>query len=148
MRETPIVTVGEGQGWIRLHTLARDFLLGQFGKLPLAEQRALHRRAAAWYADRKMLREAARHALEGGDEAQAIRYAAESLRTIARRRSTGGSTEWMGRLPHEVIERDVPLRLTVAWVKALGEAPADAFAMVDPIAADARPTRTRASRPD
>lgn len=137
MRETPIVAVGEGQGWIRLHTLARDFLLGQFGKLPAEERRALHRRAAAWYSDRKMLREAARHALEGGDEAQAIRHAAESLRTIAREGRLAEAREWMGRLPHDVIERDVPLRLTVAWIKALGEAPADAFAMVDPIAADA-----------
>jgi len=134
MRDTPIVTVGEGQGWIRLHTLARDFLLGQFASLPIAEQRTLHTRAASWFAEHQMLREAARHALEGGDEVQAIRYAAESLRMIASEGRLVEAREWIRRLPPEAIEQDVTLRLTVAWVKAMGEAPADAFAVVNPIA--------------
>ena len=137
MRDTPIVTVGEGQGWIRLHTLARDFLLGQFSELPLAEQRALHTRAATWYAERKLLREAAHHAFEAGDEVQAIRYAAESLRVIAGEGRLAEAREWIRRLPPEAFEHDVTLRLTVAWVKAMGEAPAETFAVVNPIAADA-----------
>ena len=64
MRDTPIVIVGEGQGWMRLHMLARDFLLGRFERLPAARQHELHARAADWYAGRGLLREAARHALE------------------------------------------------------------------------------------
>lgn len=136
MRETPIVSVGEGQGWIRLHSLAREFLVGQFGKLPLAERQALHARAATWYAERKMLREAARHAFAGGDEARAVRYAAECLRVMVREGRLSEAREWSARLPPEELDRDMTLRLTVAWLKALGEAPEDAFATVRAIAAE------------
>jgi LuxR family maltose regulon positive regulatory protein len=137
MRETPIVSVGEGQGWIRLHSLAREFLDGRFGRLPAAEQRALHMRAATWYASCHMLREAARHAFAGGEEAQAIRYASECLRVMAREGRLAEAREWSARLPTEELERDITLRLTVAWLKALGEAPEDAFALVESIAGDA-----------
>jgi LuxR family maltose regulon positive regulatory protein len=136
MRDTPIVSVGEGQGWIRLHTLARDFLLGQFSKLPADERRALHARAAAWYAERKLLREAARHAYEGGDEVAAVRYAAECLRVMAQEGRLAEVREWSRRLPAASLERDLSLRLTTAWVMALGEAPEDALAAVKPVADD------------
>ena len=49
--ESPVVTEGEGRDWLRLHAMARDFLLGQFDRLPAEERRACYERAAAWYAD-------------------------------------------------------------------------------------------------
>ena len=50
-RESPLVTEGEGRDWLRLHAIARDFLLGQFDKLPAEERRVYYERAAAWFAD-------------------------------------------------------------------------------------------------
>lgn len=136
MRETPILTVGEGQGWMRLHTLARDFLLGRFGQLPAAERRALHGRAADWFVARDMLREAARHLLEGGDEARAVKLAATSLRQMAREGRLVEARDWLRRLPPEALASDVSLQLTVAWIRALGDTPADVFEIVEAIASD------------
>lgn len=137
MRETPLLTVGEGQGWIRLHTLARDFLLGRFAQLPAAETRGLHGRAADWYAARGLLREAARHALEGGDEARALSLAATSLRQMAREGRLNEARDWIRRLPADALASDLSLRLTVAWVKALGDGAADVHGIVEAIRADA-----------
>lgn len=140
MRETPILTVGEGQGWIRLHTLARDFLLGRFSRLDDAEKRALHARAADWYAGRDHLREAARHALEGGDEGRALALAATSLRQMAREGRLAEARDWLHRLPPQTLARDVSLQLTVAWVRAMGDTPAEVFDTVEAIAADEHAT--------
>ena len=64
--ESPLVTEDEGRHWLRLHSMARDFLLGQFDKLPVQERRACYERAAAWYADHELFQDAARHALAAG----------------------------------------------------------------------------------
>jgi LuxR family maltose regulon positive regulatory protein len=50
VRETPIVMIGERPELVRLHPMARDFLLGRFEQLPRAERDALHVRAAHWFA--------------------------------------------------------------------------------------------------
>lgn len=136
MRETPILTVGEGQGWMRLHTLARDVLQGRFRQLPAAERRALHGRAADWFTGHALLPEAARHALEGGDEARALTLAATSLRQMAREGRLAEARDWLRRLPPEALASDVSLQLTVAWIRAMGDTPADVFEIVDAIAAD------------
>ncbi|HQR19262.1 MAG TPA: LuxR C-terminal-related transcriptional regulator [Burkholderiaceae bacterium] len=136
MRDTPIVIVGEGQGWMRLHMLARDFLRGQFEQLPAAQRRELHARAADWYAQHHLLPEAAHHALESGDEALAYEYAATSLREIGQQGKLAEAREWVERLPASAFERDVRLRLSAAWMYALSERAGEVFAQVDPVAAD------------
>ena len=136
MRDTPIVIVGEGQGWMRLHMLARDFLLGRFERLPAARQSELHARAADWYARHDLLREAARHALESGDDAAAYRYASNSLLEIGRQGRLAEAREWIERLPPSAFEQDVTLRLTAAWMYALSDRAGEVFARVDPVASD------------
>jgi LuxR family maltose regulon positive regulatory protein len=49
-RETPMVMVGEHHDCVRLHPMARDFLLGRFEQLPREECAVLHARAARWFA--------------------------------------------------------------------------------------------------
>ena len=78
-RETPLMTAGEHTQWMRLHPLARDFLLSRFEALPIREQSGLHTRASRWYAERERFHEAATHALAAGDEALSQTYAARSL---------------------------------------------------------------------
>jgi len=136
MRDTPIVIVGEGQGWMRLHMLARDFLLGRFERLPTARQRELHARAADWYSRHDLLREAAGHALDSGDDATAYRYASTSLREMGRQGRLAEEREWIESLPPGAFEQDVTLRLTAAWMYALSDRASEVFARVDPVASD------------
>jgi LuxR family maltose regulon positive regulatory protein len=123
VRESPVVTEGEGGEWFRLHALARDFLLGQFDRLPVEERRACYERAASWYAGHGLLQEAARHAWAAGNETRAIEYAASCLRDIAREGRLGDARDWMRRLPSSVMAADVRLQLTAAWIRALGDEP-------------------------
>jgi LuxR family maltose regulon positive regulatory protein len=121
-RESPIVTEGESRDWLRLHAMARDFLLGQFDKLPAEERRGCHERAAAWYAARGQLQDAARHALAAGDDALAVAHVSRCLRDIAREGRLAEARDWMRRLPPHALSMDVRLQLTVAWITALDEA--------------------------
>ena len=119
--ESPLLTAGEGRNWLRLHSMARDFLLGQFDNLPANERRGYHERAATWYASRGHLKDAARHALAAGHEEVAIEHAATSLFDIAREGRLAEARDWIQRLPPYALRRNVRLQLTVAWIKALGE---------------------------
>ena len=118
--ESPVVTEGEGRDWMRLHAMARDFLLGQFDRLPADERSACYGRAATWYADHGLFHEAARHALAAGNESLAVEHAARCLLDIAREGRLAEANEWIKRLPASVMSRDVRLQLSAAWITALG----------------------------
>jgi LuxR family transcriptional regulator, maltose regulon positive regulatory protein len=120
---SPVVAQTEDRQWFKLHAMARDFLLGQFDRLPIDERRGCYERAAAWYAAHDQLQEAARHAWAAGNEALAIAHATRCLRDIAREGRLGDARDWIRRIPATVMARDVGLQLTAAWISALGDAP-------------------------
>lgn len=130
-RDSPIVTEGEARAWLRLHAMARDFLLGQFDKLPVDERRTCYERAAAWYAAHQQWQDAARHALAAGNDELAITFALKCLLDIAREGRLAEARDWMRRLPAHVVSRDVHLQLLIAWVTALGEDAAAAPSLVE-----------------
>jgi LuxR family maltose regulon positive regulatory protein len=134
VEDSPIVMADEGRDWLRLHALARDFLLGQFDKLPAEERLGCYGRAATWYADHGQLQEAARYALAAGDETLAVAHASQCLRDIAREGRLGEAREWIRRLPASAMSRDVRLQLTVAWITALGDAAGTVPALITQIA--------------
>ena len=132
-RESPLVTEGEGRDWLRLHSMARDFLLGQFDKLPAEERRVYYERAAAWFADHGQLQDAARHALAAGNDALAVAHAAQCLFDIAREGRLAEARDWIRRLPPPALQSDVHLQLTVAWITALGEDAASVPLLIEKI---------------
>ena len=121
------MTAGEHTQWMRLHPLARDFLLSRFEALPLREQSGLHTRASRWYAERERFHEAATHALAAGDEALSQTYAARSLWALSTSGKLAEAREWLDRLPAEMLAGDTELRLVAASVMALGERNAEAI---------------------
>jgi LuxR family maltose regulon positive regulatory protein len=130
-RESPLVTVGGD--WLRLHSMARDFLLGQFDKLPAEERRRYYERAATWYADHGQLQDAARHELAAGNDALAVAHAAQCLFDIAREGRLAEARDWIRRLPPHALQSDVHLQLTVAWITALGEDAASVPSLIEKI---------------
>ena len=135
-QDTPIVIVAEGRDWMRLHPLARDFLLGRFERLPTAERHELHSRAARWLADRQFFHEAALHAFATGDRALAQTYAERCLWALVNMGKLGEAREWLDRFPEDAIARDVRLQLVAAWTMALGDRPAQATELAGDIARD------------
>ena len=144
--ESPIVTEGEGRDWLRLHAMARDFLLGQFDKLPAEERSKYYERAAAWYAKHGNIQDAARHALASGNDALAIAHASRCLRDIAREGRLGEAREWIRRLPPQALAQDVGLQLTVAWITALGDGAASVPALIEQIGRHPHSTKPTASK--
>lgn len=131
--ESPIVTQDEDRDWMRIHSMARDFLLGQFDKLPAPERRCFYERAAAWYAAHGYFQEAARHALAAGDDTLAMAHAARCLRDIAREGRLVEAREWVRRLPPQAASRDVHLQLTMAWITAVGDEAAVVPSLIEQI---------------
>ena len=134
-RVSPVVVQTETPGWLRLHAMARDFLRGQFDRLPAAERNLCHERASAWYAANGQYQEAARHAWAAGNEALAISHAARSLRYIAGAGRLAEARDWLKRIPSAALARDVELQLTAAWIQALGDAPQGVPEVIDRILA-------------
>ena len=131
--DTPILIVGEQREWIRLHPLARDFLLGRFEKLQASEQAELHRRAADWLSQHEHFHEAGRHALAAGDELRAQSYAVRSLWTLFTQGRLAEARAWLDRLPEDSIDRDVHLRLMAAWIMALSDRPEQALPVAEAV---------------
>src|SRR4249919_2357209 len=125
-RETPMVMVGEHHDYVRLHPMARDFLLGRFEQLPREERDALHARAAQWFAAAERYHEAANHALAAGHVADAEAWAAKSLWALSTRGQLAEAREWLERLPRELFAGDPRLRLVAASIMAFSDRNAEA----------------------
>ena len=139
MQDTPIFIVAEQQDWIRLHPLARDFLLSRFEKLPLFDQEILHCRAFYWFARQERFHEAACHALAAGDEPAAQSHAMRALWTLGTQGKLSEARAWLDRIPAETLAADPELHLIAAWIMALGDRNEEALeiarrALADPLA--------------
>lgn len=142
--ETPIVILGDQADWIRLHPLARDFLLSRFELLPQQEQSELHARVSHWYARNERFHEAARHALAAGDEPLAQAYALRSLWTLGTQGQIAEAREWLERIPAAMLARDCGIRLGAAFVLAATDRNSEALAIARGIIDD--PATTPATR--
>lgn len=134
--ETPIFARGVDGDWLRLHSLARDFLLERYALLPLEERNQLHLRAARWLAENGMFEAAARQCLEGGATAMAYDLVEQGLFGVVVSGRVARATEWMERLPEEEVLRRPRLRLTAAWLMALSESHEQVFTLLGPMLND------------
>lgn len=73
------VEADDRQPWYRFHALFGEFLNTRLARRDSKAQGELHRRAAHWFAERKLLAEAVRHATLAGD----LTYAAEVIEQAA-----------------------------------------------------------------
>jgi LuxR family maltose regulon positive regulatory protein len=127
IRDTPIVTVAGHEDWVRLHPLARDFLLHRFEQIGPAEQSQVHTRAAEWFAAHDCFHEAAGHALAAGDSHAGHAYAMRSLWALGTAGKLAEAREWLARIPPRLLDADLSTKLVAAWVFALGERNEDAL---------------------
>ncbi|MFO1398708.1 MAG: LuxR C-terminal-related transcriptional regulator [Burkholderiales bacterium] len=140
---SPVIVVGEMRDWMRIHGLARDFLLGRFEKLPEDEQGALHRRAGDWLARHGRFHEAGRHALAAGDQGLARDYAKRCLFDLAAAGKVREARAWLEQLPDDALAGDDDLRLIAAWIDALGARPRRALEIAEQVHASADATAER-----
>ena len=139
-RETPILMVSERTDLVRLHPMARDFLLGRFEQLPQDERDALHVRAAREFAAADRFHEAANHALAAGDVADAEAWAARSIWALSTRGMLAEAREWLERLPPELLAGDAQLRLAAASTLAFSDRNGEAQRFARTVLDDAHAT--------
>ncbi|RQS24186.1 MULTISPECIES: LuxR C-terminal-related transcriptional regulator [Burkholderia] len=118
-RDTPVFMHAEGVPWMRMHALARDFLLTRFHALPTEEQRQISERACTWLTAHAFYEEAARHALLAGQEDVAYELAEKTLYQIGYRGNLSEVLKWVDRLPPPELRRRPALWTAAAWSLAL-----------------------------
>ena len=79
----------------------------------------LHRRAAAWFAERGLIDEALRHALTANDLDLAARLMEQGVRDVLNREDRPTLERWLGLLPEEFIQRRPGMLMLKAWALLL-----------------------------
>ena len=136
-RGTPIFTHGLSGEWVRMHSLAREFLLERFAQLAEPERRDLHLRAADWLEQHRLYEEAARHLLQAGRPDQAYDLVERCLHDLLVAGQVALASYWVERLPSDEIMRRTPVRLTVGWMLAQSEQHGESAQLVEAMIDDA-----------
>jgi LuxR family maltose regulon positive regulatory protein len=132
VRDTPLFVSGGFEGWLRMHSLAREALRQRFDALPPEERIALHAQACEWLAAEDLLEAAASHALASGQRDRAYDLAERSLYdSVVAQGRQALVLDWIGRLPPDELMRRPRLGLAAAWSLALGERHDEACRLVE-----------------
>ncbi|TMJ44144.1 MAG: hypothetical protein E6G89_00200 [Alphaproteobacteria bacterium] len=101
--------------WFRYHHLFSDFLRGKLDGWSEAERAGLHRKASAWLSANGYISDAVGHALAAGDKDFAASLVEECATPIVMQGHMPLVTEWLNRLPPELIAARPRLLLTRVW---------------------------------
>ena len=109
----------ETQDWYRYHALLSDALRRRLvcqmpQKVPL-----LHRRACQWFAGAGLWPEAVRHALAASEFEQAAQWVENCAMEMLERGESQTLLGWIGKLPPELVQGHLRLRLARAWALAV-----------------------------
>ena len=124
--------------WYRLHRLLLDYLRQRLQARHANEVPQLHRRAFAWYAEREMWTDAARHAIAAGDTERALEWISRCGMTLVKRGDLLTLLGWQRQFPAELMRGQVKLRLAIAWGLALAMRADEAQTMLEEIEQEAR----------
>ncbi|MDB6142506.1 MAG: LuxR family ATP-dependent transcriptional regulator [Pseudomonas sp.] len=127
---TPIFVESVDSDWVRIHPLAREFLLGRFASLPLEQRQGFHERAAIWLEQHGFLEQAARQYLLAGLPQPAYAMIEECLYEVMLRGQFSRVLEWDEELEPEDILSHPRICLAVAWALAMGERQAEAARLI------------------
>ncbi|PQV54314.1 LuxR family maltose regulon positive regulatory protein [Paraburkholderia sp. BL21I4N1] len=101
--------------WYRYHALLSDALRRRLLRQMPQQVPLLHRRASQWFAGAGLWPEAVRHALAAGELEQAAQWVENCATEMLERGELNMLLGWIGKLPPDVIQGRLRLRLTKAW---------------------------------
>ncbi|WP_136476359.1 LuxR C-terminal-related transcriptional regulator [Pseudomonas sp. DG56-2] len=104
--------------WYRLHPMFAEFLLQKLQHSG-ADVRALHQRAAHWFASQDLVIEALRHALLSEDFDTVVQLLEHSLQPLTNIRHLGTFLRWIEKVPIALLPQHPRLALFGAWGYAL-----------------------------
>lgn len=135
-QETPVFLRAENSSWMRMHGLARDFLLARFQSLPPEERRQISMRASEWLSEHAFYEEAAHHALLAGREEAAYKLAERTLYQIGYGGRVPEVLKWIDRLSASELKRYPALWMAAGWSLALSSRHSEAENIVGYILSD------------
>ena len=130
---TPIFVESTDSDWVRIHPLAREFLLGRFAGLPLEERQGFHRRGAVWLEQNGFLEQAARQYLLAGMPQSAYKLIGECLYEVMLQGQFSRVLEWAEELGAAEVSSHPRICLAAAWALAMGERQAEAAQLITAI---------------
>lgn len=133
---TPIFVESVDSEWVRIHPLARQFLLGRFSDLSLVQRQAFHERAASWLEEHALFEEAARQYLLAGRTSQAYEMIEQCLYEIMLRGQFSRVLEWIEQIPPQEVEFRPRMCLAAAWSLAMSERHIEAARLIARIQQD------------
>jgi LuxR family maltose regulon positive regulatory protein len=113
-----LVPLDEERRWRRYHHLFAGVLRDRLRRGEPELERALHRRAAAWFEREGLVNEAIGHALAASEVELAARMIEVAARDRFRHADVPTLQDWIGRLPVEVVRSRPRLCLAHAWALA------------------------------
>lgn len=122
-----VTALDDRQEWYRYHSLFADVLRHRLRRLRHGYERDLHRRAAEWHTQARMIPEAVGHSLAAEDYARAAHLIERSAESMWNRGEVATLLTWLNALPAPEVESRPRLVLILAWVEFL----ADRFAAVE-----------------
>lgn len=115
----PLIPLDDTHEWFRHHHLVRQALLRRLRRDEPDLLVHLHRRAAAWYAERGLTEDAIDHTLAGGDTDAAIELIATAYMPFINSGRRATVRGWLDRLGDDAIARSAPAAIVTAWIAAL-----------------------------
>ena len=94
-----------GVQWYRYHRLFQDFLQTWLSRSQPDQSSVLHRKAADWFAEHGLLREAAFHAFRSGDWSITADFVEKNSFTLIIQSEIATIYEWCSAFPDEVLRR-------------------------------------------
>lgn len=127
---TPIFVEGVDSDWLRIHPLAREFLLRRFESFPEDRRQQLHERAAVWLQKHEIPEQAARQYVLAGQPVAAYEMIEQCLYEVMLRGRFSRVLEWVEELASLDIQSRPRLCLAAAWALAMGERQAEAGKLI------------------
>src|SRR5579884_26216 len=112
-----LIALDDDRRWYRYHYLFADALRQrQSSHLGIPSASALHRRAAAWFAQHDLVEEAITHALAGGDFDTAAALLPRAVRPVSRSGKLQGLSAWYRERPEAMLRARPQMALGYAWI--------------------------------
>jgi ATP/maltotriose-dependent transcriptional regulator MalT len=142
-----LIALDTRREWYRYHALLADVLRREARTQAPPERSAAHARANAWYRDRGLIVDAARHAHAAGDTIAAVELLGRYWPLFFERGQLATVAGWIGALPRDALAGDWSLCLAAATVMTHLRRLDEARAWLD-LARAAPPQPRDGERPD
>ncbi|WP_238812264.1 LuxR C-terminal-related transcriptional regulator [Paraburkholderia sp. SG-MS1] len=114
-----IQPLDQTRNWYRCHVLLSDALRRRLVHQMPQKVSVLHQRACQWFAGARLWPQAVTHALAAGEFEQAAQWVENCAMEMLERGDPYTLLDWIDKLPPDVLQRRLRLRLAKAWALAL-----------------------------